>query len=212
MYRKQICYAMMIFKPIIIIKSSILKLIPLQNFSFNRKINNSYFYAIKKNSHVENAITVAEVKTHLFLQVTHLQTLRLLYPQRKTTKKTQNPKFRYRQFLSHVSRSRGHPLTWPSMTRQKNTPSSSGGSRSRRARVPAGPPWVPMTSADPDDRKREESALRGSDFGQRSRICFVAVAATSCIFEKFPKNFGPSTRPVQSRNHTELWVRTKGTQ
>jgi len=48
-----------------------------------------------------------------------------------------------------------------------------------------------MTSADPEDRKREESALRGFDLGQRLRICFVAVVATSCIFEKFSQKLGP---------------------
>lgn len=127
------------------------------------------------------------------------------------TKKARNIEYCYRRFLGCIFRSCGHPLTWPSMTRQKNTPSPSSGGRSRRARVSAGPPWVPMTSADPEDRKREESALRGSYLGQRSRICFIAVAMTSCIFEKFSQKLRSLdlTRPVQPRDHTRLWTRTK---
>ena len=90
-------------------------------------------------------------------------------------------------------------------TTEKHPIAYGGGGRSRRARVSTGPPWVPMTSADPEDRKREESALRGSDLGQRSRICFVAVVATSCIFEKFSQNlwFLNSSCPV-ARLHRAL--------
>lgn len=62
-----------------------------------------------------------------------------------------------------------------------------------------------MTSADPEDRKREESALRGFDLGQRSRICFAVVAATSCIFEKFSQKLWPlnSSCPA-ARSHRAL--------